>query len=85
MDPIHPILPVTDRIPVVTVVPRIERSKRRRRDDDPGDQGRRRSVDEERSGLEDDEDLDAVHVDLRDDDEGDDEGNDHRPHVDITA
>ena len=79
MDPIHPIVPVTERIPVVTSVPRVERSPRRRGDDE-GDGGARRG-DSGQFEPDDLDDADAVHVDLHDDEDGED----FRPHVDITV
>jgi hypothetical protein len=81
MDPIHPILPVTDRIPTVTGVPRVERTRRRPTDQD----GRRRAPDESHSQAGDGDELDGVHVDLHADLPDEDEDGDARPHVDITV
>lgn len=72
MDPIHPIVPITDRIPSVTGPARVERLKR-----EPGHDSERRQPRDQRRPP----DADADDSDDSDDDAGDE----RRPRVDISA
>jgi hypothetical protein len=69
VDPIHPIVPITDRIPQVTGPPRVDRLKREAGYDD----AERRQAREQRRKPPDADESD------------DEAGDDGRPHIDISA
>jgi hypothetical protein len=63
MDPIHPIIPISERIPPVTVVPRVERAKRERSGGD-AERRRRREPPPEPPDTDEPDDDPRPHIDV---------------------